>query len=129
MLFYSIFDFNKDKLDENLDKDRQGAIWLNLMRAGLAAMAGESENTLTNVAKGFQIGLEGYGRDLNVLDKNYRKDVERYQDTMYRFLRDKKSENIAMNALDVQRKAAEFAVIQQTRGEKRQDLLQKLNQE
>lgn len=126
---FEMLGYDKDKLDENLDKDRQGAIWLNLMRAGLAAMAGESENTLTNVAKGFQIGLEGYGRDLNVLDKNYRKDVERYQDTMYRFLRDKKSENIAMNALDVQRKAAEFAVIQQTRGDKRKDLLQKLNQE
>lgn len=126
---FEMLGYDKDKLDEDLDKDRQGAIWLNLMRAGLAAMAGESENTLTNVAKGFQIGLEGYGRDLQVLDKNYRKDVERYQDTMYRFLRDKKSENIAMNALEVQRKAAEFAVIQQTRGQKRQDLLQKLNQE
>ena len=126
---FEMLGYDKDKLDENLDKDRQGAIWLNLMRAGLATAAGESQNTLTNVAKGFQIGLEGYGRDLKVLDKNYRKDVERYQDTMYRFLRDKKSENIAMNALDVQRKAAEFAVIQQTRGQKRQDLLQKLNQE
>lgn len=126
---FEMLGYDKDKLDENLDKDRQGAIWLNLMRAGLAMAAGESPNTLTNVAKGFQIGLEGYGRDLKVLDKNYRKDVERYQDTMYRFLRDKKSENIAMNALDVQRKAAEFAVIQQTRGEKRKDLLDKLNQE
>jgi hypothetical protein len=84
---------------------------------------------LTNVAKGFSIGLEGYGKDMRNLTDDYREDISKYQTTMYQLLKDKKSENIAMNALDVQRKTAEFAVINQLRGEKRADALQKLNSE
>ena len=66
--------------------------------------AGESSNTLTNVAKGFSVGLEGYGRDMKNLRDDYREDVEKYQNTMYRLLKDEKAERVAMNALDVQRK-------------------------
>ena len=126
---FDLLGYDKDKLDENLSKDQQGSVWLNMMRAGLAMAAGESENALTNVAKGFQIGLEGYGRDMKDLSDDYREDVKTYQSTMYKLLADKKSENIAKNALDVQRKAAEFNIVQQTRGEDRKDLLDKLNTE
>jgi hypothetical protein len=126
---FDLLGFDKESLDEKLTKDQQGSIWLNMMRAGLAMAAGESENALTNVAKGFQIGLEGYGRDMKTLTDDYREDIEKYQNTMYRLLKDKNSENIAKNALDVQRKAAEFAIVQQTRGEERKDLLDKLNTE
>ncbi len=126
---FDLLGFDKKSLDEKLTKDQQGSIWLNMMRAGLAMAAGESPNALTNVAKGFQIGLEGYGRDMRNLTDDYREDIEKHQNTMYRLLKDKKSENIAKNALDVQRKAAEFSIIQQTRGEERKDLLDKLNTE
>ena len=126
---FDLLNFDKDSLDEKLTKDQQGSIWLNMMRAGLAMAAGESENALTNVAKGFQVGLEGYGRDMKTLTDDYREDIEKYQNTMYRLLKDKKSENIAKNALDVQRKAAEFAIVRDTRGEERKDLLDKLNTE
>lgn len=126
---FDLLGFDRESLDEKLTKDQQGSIWLNMMRAGLAMAAGESPNALTNVAKGFQIGLEGYGRDMRNLTDDYREDIEKHQNTMYRLLKDKKSENIAKNALDVQRKAAEFAIVQQTRGEERKDLLDKLNTE
>tara|TARA_A100001011_G_C14316933_1_gene848381 strand:- start:3460 stop:5196 length:1737 start_codon:yes stop_codon:yes gene_type:complete len=126
---FDMLGYDKDKLDENLSKDQQGSIWLNMMRAGLAMAAGESPNTLTNVAKGFSVGLEGYGRDMKNLRDDYREDVEKYQNTMYRLLKDEKAERVAMNALDVQRKAAQFNIVQQTRGEAREDLLNKLNTE
>ena len=126
---FDLLNYDKDTLDEQLTKDQQGSVWLNMMRAGLAMAAGESPNALTNVAKGFQIGLEGYGRDMKDLSDDYREDVKTYQSTMYKLLADKKSENIAKNALDVQRKAAEFNIVQQTRGEDRKDLLDKLNTE
>ena len=126
---FDLLNYDKDTLDEQLTKDQQGSVWLNMMRAGLAMAAGESPNALTNVAKGFQIGLEGYGRDMKDLSDDYREDVKTYQSTMYRLLADRKSENIAKNALDVQRKAAEFNIVQQTRGEERKDLLDKLNTE
>ena len=126
---FDMLGFDKETLDESLTKDQQGSIWLNMMRAGLAMAAGESPNAITNVAKGFQVGLEGYGRDMKNLSDDYREDVKTYQTTMYRLLSDKKSENIAKNALDVQREAAEFNIVQQTRGEERKDLLDKLNTE
>ena len=126
---FDLLGYDKDSLEENLTKDQQGSVWLNMMRAGLAMAAGESPNALTNVAKGFQVGLEGYGRDMKDLSDDYREDVKTYQSTMYKLLADKKSENIAKNALDVQRKAAEFNIVQQTRGEDRKDLLDKLNTE
>lgn len=126
---FDLLNYDKDTLDEQLSKDQQGSVWLNMMRAGLAMAAGESPNALTNVAKGFQVGLEGYGRDMKDLSDDYREDVKTYQSTMYKLLADKKSENIAKNALDVQRKAAEFNIVQQTRGEERKDLLDKLNTE
>ena len=126
---FDLLGYDKDSLEENLTKDQQGSVWLNMMRAGLAMAAGESPNALTNVAKGFQVGLEGYGRDMKDLSDDYREDVKTYQSTMYKLLADKKSENIAKNALDVQRKAAEFNIVQQTRGEERKDLLDKLNTE
>jgi hypothetical protein len=126
---FDMLGYDKDTLDQQLTDDQQGSIWLNMMRAGLAIAAGESPNTLTNVAKGFSVGLEGYGRDMKNLKDDYREDVDKYQNTMYRLLKDEKAERIAMNALDVQRKAAQFQVVQQTRGDERKQLLDALNTE
>ncbi len=47
---------------------------MGLMRAGLGIAAGESENTLTNVAKGLGFGLEGYGKDIATLNAQERED-------------------------------------------------------
>ena len=126
---FDMLGYDKESRKQQLTEDQESSIWLNLMRAGLAIAAGGSENTLTNVARGFSIGLEGYGKDMRNLTDDYREDINKYQTTMYQLLRDKKSENIAMNALDVQRKTAELAVINQLRGEQRADALQKLNSE
>tara|TARA_R100000808_G_C2153649_1_gene164068 strand:+ start:334 stop:2121 length:1788 start_codon:yes stop_codon:yes gene_type:complete len=126
---FDMLGYDKETRKEQLTEDQESSIWLNLMRAGLAMAAGESDNMLTNVAKGFSIGLEGYGKDMRNLTDDYREDINKYQTTMYQLLKDKKSENIAMNALDVQRKTAEFSIVSQFRGEQREDLLQKLNNE
>ena len=88
---FDLLGYDKNSLEENLTKDQQGSVWLNMMRAGLAMAAGESPNALTNVAKGFQVGLEGYGRDMKDLSDDYREDVKTYQSTMYKLLADKKS--------------------------------------
>ena len=58
---FDLLGYDRATLDENLSKDQQSAIWLNVMKAGLAVAAGESDNALTNVARGFAIGLDGYG--------------------------------------------------------------------
>ena len=45
---------------------------------GLAiAEYGESDNAITNIAKGFGVGLQGYGEDVNLLSKNLREDKKR----------------------------------------------------
>lgn len=60
-------DPQKQGIKEAADDDRKASIWLNLMKAGLAMAAGESENTITNVAKGLAFGLEGYGEDIKAI--------------------------------------------------------------
>jgi len=60
-------DPQKQGIKEAADDDKKASIWLNLMKAGLAMAAGESENTITNVAKGLAFGLEGYGEDVKAI--------------------------------------------------------------
>ena len=79
---FDLLGFDRESLDEKLTKDQQGSIWLNMMRAGLAMAAGESPNALTNVAKGFQVGLEGYGRDMKTLTDDYREDIDKFVNTL-----------------------------------------------
>ena len=61
-----------DKTD--YDENRKDAFWMGLMRAGLAIAAGESDNALSNIAKGLGIGLEGYGKDIATLNEQERED-------------------------------------------------------
>lgn len=61
-----------DKKD--YDENRKDAFWMGLMRAGLGIAAGESDNTLSNVAKGLGFGLEGYGKDIATLNAQERED-------------------------------------------------------
>jgi len=126
---FELLGYNRDTLDENLSKDRQSAIWLNVMRAGLAVAAGESDNALTNVAKGFGVGLEGYGRDIKDINEDYREDVKTYTTTAYTMLKDAKAEELAKNTLNLQRAGAEFQITSKFFGIERENLLNQLNRE
>jgi len=126
---FELLGYDRDTLDENLSKDQQSAVWLNVMRAGLAVAAGESPNALTNVAKGFGVGLEGYGRDMKDLTDDYREDVKTYTTTAYTMLKDAKAEELAKNTLNLQRAASEFQITSQFFGQERENLLSQLNRE
>lgn len=126
---FEVLGYDRETLDENLSKDQQSAIWLNVMRAGLAVAAGESPDALTNVAKGFGVGLEGYGRDIGKLKDDYREDVEKYTTTAYTMLKDAKAEELAKNTLNLQRAASEFQITSQFFGQERDNLLSQLNRE
>jgi len=126
---FELLGYDRETLDENLSKDQQSAIWLNVMRAGLAVAAGESDNALANVAKGFGIGLEGYGRDMKDLTDDYREDVKTYTTTAYTMLKDAKAEELAKNTLNLQRAASEFQITSQFFGQERENLLSQLNRE
>jgi len=126
---FEVLGYDRETLDENLSKDQQSAIWLNVMRAGLAVAAGESPNALTNVAKGFGVGLEGYGRDIKDLRDDYREDLEKYTTTAYTMLKDAKAEELAKNTLNLQRAASEFQITSQFFGQERENLLSQLNRE
>ena len=126
---FEVLGYDRETLDENLSKDQQSAIWLNVMRAGLAVAAGESPDALTNVARGFGVGLEGYGRDIGKLKDDYREDVEKYTTTAYTMLKDAKAEELAKNTLNLQRAASEFQITSQFFGQERDNLLSQLNRE
>ncbi len=126
---FELLGYDRETLDENLSKDQQSAVWLNVMRAGLAVAAGESPNALTNVAKGFGVGLEGYGRDIKDLRDDYREDLEKYTTTAYTMLKDAKAEELAKNTLNLQRAASEFQITSQFFGQERENLLNQLNRE
>ena len=94
--------FDPEKLDKRFDEDKQATVWLNMMKAGLAVAAGESSNALTNIAKGFSFGLDQYGKDIGKLKTELREDKKDAANTMYKLLKDKKSEDLAKRTLDIQ---------------------------
>ena len=63
--------------------------------AGLAAAAGESENALTNVAKGLMVGLSSFGKDIGEIDAQEAEERKEYRSTLRSLIKDKKDENIA----------------------------------
>jgi len=88
------------------DKDRHTAFWMSLIKAGLATAAGESSNTLTNIAKGLQFGVESYGKDINQIDENEREDNKTLVNLKYKLLSDKKSAEVAERTLNLQYQTA-----------------------
>jgi ferredoxin-fold anticodon binding domain-containing protein len=96
--------YDPDKLDENFDEDRRSAFFMSLMKAGLAIASGESDSALVNVAKGLNYGLTSYGEDVKTLSKQLREDRKDAANTFYRLLGDKKSEQLAKEALNLQKK-------------------------
>tara|TARA_R100001463_G_scaffold11890_1_gene32935 strand:- start:4847 stop:6487 length:1641 start_codon:yes stop_codon:yes gene_type:complete len=94
--------FDPDQLDQQYDEDKQASIWLNMMKAGLAVASGESSNALTNIAKGFSFGLDQYGKDIGKLKTELKADRRDAANTMYKLLKDEKSERLAKKTLEIQ---------------------------
>jgi len=100
-----------------------------MMKAGAAMAAGGSSNTLTNFAKGFTVGLEGYGKDIGQLRKELRADKKEASKTIYGLLKDGRSEELAKRALDLQKSAAITNILKTEVGEKRDQLTNEVNNE
>jgi len=121
-----ILGFDPDKLEENFDEDRRSAVFLRIMQAGLAMAAGESDNALTNVAKGLSVGLAGYGDDVKFLSKEMKADRREAANTMYRLLGDAKSEQIAKETLSLNKKIAQQQIVSSKVGDEKNKLLKEL---
>ena len=118
-----------DELDDQYSEDKEAAFWLNMMKAGAAMAAGESSNTLTNFAKGFTVGLEGYGKDTGELRKELREDKKEASKTIYNLLKDGRSEAIAKRALEIQKASALTNIIKTEVGDERERLTNEVNNE
>ena len=118
-----------EEMDRQYGEDREASFWLNMMKAGAAMAAGGSSNTLTNFAKGFTVGLEGYGKDIGQLRKELRQDKKEASKTIYGLLKDGKSEALANRALDLQKSAAITNLLKTEVGEKRDQLINEVNNE
>jgi len=114
-------------LEKNYDSDRRQAFWFNLMNAGLQVAAGESSSALTNIAKGFGAGLQSFGKDVGDLKDDLRADRKESTNVMYRLLSSKRSEQLAEEALDLEKKAKIFNITQTEVGQMRQDEIAKAN--
>jgi hypothetical protein len=118
-----------EEMDRQYGEDREASFWLNMMKAGAAMAAGGSSNTLTNFAKGFTVGLEGYGKDIGQLRKELRADKKEASKTIYGLLKDGRSEELAKRALDLQKSAAITNILKTEVGEKRDQLTNEVNNE
>jgi hypothetical protein len=118
-----------EELDEQYGEDREASFWLNMMKAGAAMAAGGSSNTLTNFAKGFTVGLEGYGKDIGQLRKELREDKKESSKTIYKLLQDGKSERLAKKALDIQKSAAITNLLKTEVGDEQARLIREVENE
>jgi len=118
-----------EEMDRQYGEDREASFWLNMMKAGAAMAAGGSSNTLTNFAKGFTVGLEGYGKDIGQLRKELRADKKEASKTIYGLLKDGRSEELAKRALDLQKSAAITNILKTEVGEERTRLTNEVNNE
>jgi hypothetical protein len=118
-----------EELDKQYGEDREASFWLNMMKAGAAMAAGGSSNTLTNFAKGFTVGLEGYGKDTGELRKELRADKKEASKTIYNLLKDGRSEELAKRALDLQKSAAITNILKTEVGDEKERLTNEVNNE
>ena len=122
----SILGFDPEKIEENFDEDRRSALFLRVMQAGLAVASGESDNALTNIAKGLNVGLSGYGDDIKFLSKEMKADRREAANTMYKLLGDAKSEQIAKETLALKKKMNINQILQTKVGEERDMLVKQV---
>ena len=121
--------FDPRELEGEFEEDRKASIFLNMMKAGLAIAAGESDNAITNIARGFGVGLQGYGEDVNLLSKNLREDRREARNTMYNLLKDAKSEALARRTLELQQMEGVVNIQRQLVGDQRTKALDQFNRQ
>lgn len=93
----------KDIMGFDPDKakgDKKDAFWRNLTMAGLAIAAGESDNALTNVAKGLMVGLDSYSKDIKDISAQDAELQKEYRATVRDLVKTDKDEKIAMANLE-----------------------------
>ena len=122
-------DVNLNKIQDAIDatfgdkKDftdsKKDAFWMGLMQAGLAMAAGESDNAITNIAKGLSFGLTQYGKDIGELNEQQREDEKERRLFKTQMIRDERSANIAKAANKNQWTAASNQMKQADAAEKR----------
>jgi hypothetical protein len=121
--------YDPRELDKNFNADRRQAFFMNLIKAGLYTAAGGSKDAVSNVALGLAKGLEGFGQDIGDLRDDLRKDRERATTVMFNLLKSKKSEQLAKEALDLDKKFKIFNITKSLVGEARAEELRKVEQE
>ena len=114
---------------ENYDEDRKNAFWFNMMRAGLAVAAGESSNTLTNLAKGLGIGVEGYGKDIGTINSQEREDRKELRNLQLQLINNKNSRELALKAAENQHNYQQQTLAQRAKEGADTRLLQARQQE
>jgi hypothetical protein len=82
------------------EKSKQDSFWRNLTMAGLAIAAGESENALTNVAKGLMIGVDQFGKDVKEINAADREARKEYAQLTRDLVRTEEDRNIALANLE-----------------------------
>jgi hypothetical protein len=87
-----IMGFDPSKAKEN----KSASFWRNLTMAGLAIAAGESENALTNVAKGLMVGMDSYSKDIKDLNEMEAEERKEYRATLRDLVKTDKDEKIAL---------------------------------
>jgi len=120
--------FDPKELEGEFEEDRKASIFLNMMKAGLAIAAGESPNAITNIAKGFGVGLQGYGEDVKGLTKDLREDRREARNTMYNLLKDAKSQDLAKRTLELQKMEGIVNINRQLVGDKKTEATNLFNQ-
>jgi hypothetical protein len=119
--FENLMGYKPGDIKTEAEQERKTSFWLGLMKAGLAIAAGESSNALTNIAKGLSFGLDQYGKDMQRISSQERQDLKEQASLRYSLLKDKKSEQIAQRALDVQYKSALYSIAQEQDKRARED--------
>ncbi len=120
--------FDPKELEGEFEEDRKASIFLNMMKAGLAIAAGESPNAITNIARGFGVGLQGYGEDVKSLTKDLREDRKEARNTMYNLLKDAKSQALAKRTLELQKMEGIVNINRQLVGDKKTEATNLFNQ-
>ena len=91
-----IMGFDPDKAKA----DKKDAFWRNLTMAGLAIAAGESENALTNVAKGLMVGLDSYSKDIKEISAQDAELQKEYRATLRDLVKTDRDEKIALATIE-----------------------------
>lgn len=115
--------YDPRKLDEQFDADKRQAFWFNLINAGLQVAAGQSSNAITNLANGLGKGLQGFGKDVGELRADLREDRKEATNVMYRLLNNKRSEQLAKEALELDKKMKIFEITKAEVGERKNEAI------